>query len=119
MGSRGFGSDWEPWMMLSNAGTGPALNTQGGLFWPGGIGGGWRVLPTSVPASRDLPARLAIHHGHEVKWEQAVGYLRYTDLAGTEWQTHFRFEQNAAEQFSVTVTKIGKTSDLGESHYTV
>jgi len=103
--------------MLSNAGAGPALNTQGALFWHSGIGGGWQLLQTSVPAGRDLPARLEVHPGYEVRWEQAVGYLRYMDLAGTEWQTHFRYEQNAAGQFSVMVTKLGKTTDLGEPDY--
>ena len=117
--ARGFGTEFEWWMMLSNAGAGPAYNVRGGLFWKGGIGGGWELLPISVPSGRDVPARLEVHSGHEVKWAEAVGYLRYSDLAGTEWQTHFRYQQNTASQFFVEVTKFGKTGDLGEPHYVV
>lgn len=99
--SRVFGEDFEPWMMLSNAGAGPAYNTRGGLFWKGGIGGGWQLLPISIPAGRDLPAKLEVNRNYEVKWPKAVGYLLYSDLAGTEWQTHFRYRENKVGQLSV------------------
>jgi hypothetical protein len=109
----------EPWMVLSNAGAGPAYNVRGGLFWTGGIGGGWQLIPISVPAGRDLPVLLELRQGYDVKWQEVVGYLRYSDMAGTEWQTHFCFEQNTSGQYSVQITKVGKTIDLGEPHYTV
>jgi hypothetical protein len=107
----------EPWMMLSNAGTGPAYNVTGGLFWEGGIGGGWQLVPASVPAGRDIPASLETHAGFDVKWAEAIGYLRYLDLAGTEWQTRFRYRQNTSGQFSVEVLGYGKASKLGEPDY--
>ena len=113
-----MGDPWEPWMMLSNAGAGPAYNVTGGLFWYGGIGDGWQLVPTVVPAGRDIPTRLQMYAGHEVKWPEAIGYLRYLDLAGTEWQTHFRYRQNTGGQFSIEVTDVGKTSALGEPDYT-
>ena len=60
---------------------------------------------------------LETHVGHDVKWGEAIGYLRYLDLAGTEWQTHFRYRQNASGQYSVEVLGYDKTSKLGEPDY--
>lgn len=111
------GAEPEPWLMLSNAGAGPAYNVTGGLFWKGGIGGGWQLVPASVPAGRDIPANLETHVGYDVKWAEAIGYLRYLDLADTEWQTRFRYRQNASGQFSVEVLGYDKTSKLGEPDY--
>ena len=98
----------EPWLMLSNAGAGPAINIRGGLFWPGGIGGGWPVIPTSIGAGEHVPTKLETHAGYEVKWSEAVGYVRYTDLAETEWQTHFRYEQNTSGQYFSHGHEVGQ-----------
>jgi hypothetical protein len=107
----------EPWVMLSNAGAGPAINIRGGLYWHGGIGGGWQVVPTSIGAGEHIPTALETYPGQEVKWAEAEGYVSYSDLAGTEWQTRFRYRQNSAGQLSVEVTAVGKTRDLGEPQY--
>jgi hypothetical protein len=114
---RHMGEGVEPWMMLNNAGAGPAINIRGGLYWRGGIGGGWQVIPTSIGAGEHIPTNLEAHPGYEVKWPEAVGYLRYSDLAGTEWQTRFRYRQNTAGQYSAEVTAVGKTSNPGEPDY--
>jgi hypothetical protein len=112
-----MGDSPEPWMMLSNAGAGPAINIRGGLYWRGGIGGGWQVISSSIGAGEHVPTSLEAHAAYEVKWPEVVGYVRYLDLAETEWQTHFRYRQNAAGQYSVEVTRVGTTSDLGEPDY--
>ncbi len=114
-----MGESPEPWMMLSNAGAGPAINIRGGLYWRGGIGGGWQVVPTSIGAGEHIATALEKHVGQEVKWPEAEGYVSYSDLAGTEWQTRFRYRQNAAGQMSVEVLAVGRTSDLGEPQYAV
>lgn len=116
---RTMGSTMEPWMVLSNAGAGPAYNIRGAVFFPGGIGGGWRMIPTAIPAGQELPVLLEVHAGYEPDWANASGYLRYTDLAGTEWLTHFCFRRANTEQWSVEVTGVGKVETLGEPEYTL
>ena len=54
-----------------------------------------------------------MHAGHEVKWPEAIGYLCYLDLTGTEWQTRFRYRQNVGGQYSVEFIGYGKTAELG------
>jgi hypothetical protein len=106
-------------MMLSNAGSGPAYNVSGALYWPAGIGGGWQLVPASIPAGQRLPAVLTTHAGADVKWAEAQGYLRYTDLAGSEWLSHFRYRENPARQWWVEVRAVGKTSELGQPEYSL
>lgn len=117
LGEPAMGESPEPWMMLSNAGAGPAINIRGGLYWHGGFGGGWQFIPSSIGAGEHVPTKLEVHVGYEVKWSEAVGFVRYLDLAETEWQTHFRYRQDTAGQYSVEVIKVGKTSELGEPDY--
>jgi hypothetical protein len=112
-----IGASPESWMMLSNSGGGPAINIRGGLYWHGGFGGGWQVIPTSIGPGEHVPTNLERHAGQEVKWSEAVGYLRYSDLAGTEWQTRLRYRMNTDGQYAVEVTAVGKTSVLGEPDY--
>ena len=57
-------------------------------------------------AGREIPATLETHP-YEVKWPEAIGYLCYLDLAGTEWQTRFRYRQNTAGQYSVEFIAFG------------
>ena len=52
-----------------------------------------------------------------VNWASAVGYLRYHDLSGTEWQTHFRFRRDAEGNISVAILAAGETSQFGEPGY--
>lgn len=84
------------------------------MFWTGGIGGGWQLIPTAIPAGVQLPVNLETHAGYDVKWDEAEGYLRYVDLAGNQWQTQFRYRQNPKGQWWVEVLGVGKTEDLGE-----
>lgn len=111
-----------PWIRLSNAGAGPAYNVRGGLFWPHGIGGGVLIGPTTVPAGQPpvaVPLAGTNWTGREVDWVAATGYLRYTDLASTEWQTHFRFWVDPfSGQLAVEVVGVGRTAELGEPVYT-
>jgi hypothetical protein len=119
MHSRGFGAPADAWMALSNAGNGPAYNVRGAVFYPGGIGGGWQLVPTALAAGRELPVLLEEHPGYQPKWAEASGYLLYVDLARTEWQTHFRFHQKTTEQWWVEVLFVGKTEDLDTPRYTL
>jgi hypothetical protein len=110
----------EPWIMLSNAGSGPGYNVQGALYWPHGIGGGAPIVPTAIPAGQTSGAALSgLWTGLSVPWGAVHGYLRYTDLATTEWQTHFRYHQDRFGHWSVEVLDVGKTEDLGEPIYTL
>ncbi len=72
-----MGQPVEPWLMRMNAGAGPGYNVSGALYWRSGIGGGWQIIPTSIPAGRQLPSMMDVHPRYEVTWAEAVGYLRY------------------------------------------
>ena len=64
------------------------------------------LLPSSV---QDL----------RIPWGQVSGYILYTDLARTEWQTHFRYRMELSNTPWVDVVWVGKTSELGEPDYTL
>ena len=87
---------------------------SGALFWQAGIEAGWPILLSAISAGQQLDVYLTTFPGHLVKWSQALGYRRYTDLATTERQTHFRYQSNAGRQWWVEVLKVCKTSELGE-----
>jgi hypothetical protein len=50
-------------------------------------------------------------------WATAVGYLRYHDLGGTEWQTHFRFREDGYGNVRAETLAAGETSEYGEPEY--
>lgn len=47
-----------------------------------------------------------------------MGYLRYHDLNGTEWQTHFRVTADGVGNIRVEILVAEPTSKLGEPAYT-
>lgn len=59
--------------------------------------------------------------GGQTKPQQRSSFLRYTDSAGTEWQTHFAFAGTigllASPQLRVDLVGAGATADLGEPQY--
>jgi hypothetical protein len=115
----------EPWevqghrqsrIVLKNIGLGPAYNVSGGLYWLGGSGGGGGTASRAL-APGDQIETSAGPASSTINWPAAKGYLRYTDSAGEEWQTHFVF--NAVPDFGhiVKVLGFGTTRVLGEPRY--
>jgi hypothetical protein len=116
----------QPWVFLNNAGSGPGYSVRGALFWPNGIGGGAIIGPTAIPAGQTVYILLTGTNwaGLAIDWARVSGYIRYLDLAKTEWQTHFRylkdpFSESNRERWSVDVVEVGKTENLGEPVYTL
>ena len=105
-----------PHVLLQNAGAGPALNARGSLYWTGSAGGASALHPL-VLATNDQKWAKVVGEGAVVNWANAVGYLRYHDLSGTEWQTHFRFRRDAEGNISVAILAAGETSEFGEPGY--
>lgn len=52
-----------------------------------------------------------------MNWADAVGCLRYHDLGGVEWQTHFRFRADGAGNVRVEILAAGQTAEFGEPAY--
>ena len=105
-----------PHVLVQNVGTGPALNLRGSLYWTGGAGGASSLHPLVLAAGAQEYAKV-LGEGVEVNWGNAVGFLRYHDLGGIEWQTHFRFPRDAQANISVEVLAVGPTSEFGEPGY--
>ena len=101
---------------LKNVGLGPAYNVEGSIYWLGGAGGGARLQRTTLGAGESGRA-LALGEGIVINWPGAIGFLRYLDSAGTEWLTHFRYQEIQQVGIEVVVTEVGTTSDLGEPRY--
>jgi hypothetical protein len=102
-----------PHVLLQNAGAGPALNVRGSLYWTGGAGGASSLHPLVLAAGAEQLAKV-VGEGAKVNWAAAVGYLRYHDLSGTEWQTHFRFSRDGAGNIRVEILVAGETNAFGE-----
>jgi hypothetical protein len=105
--------DGMPQVTLKNAGVGPAMNVRGSLWWDGGASS---LHPQLLPPGDTVQARVTAA-GVAVDWSNAVGYLRYHDLGGAEWQTHFRFRTDGLGNVRVEVVAAGPTSKLGEPGY--
>lgn len=103
-------------VMLKNAGVGPAINVRGSLWWADSAGGASSLQPEILAPGDAVPARVTAE-GAVVDWSNASGYLRYHDLGGTEWQTHFRFRADEAGNIRVEVLIVGPTRTLGEPAY--
>ncbi len=101
---------------MTNAGAGPALNIRGALHWSGTAGAASSLHP-QVLAVGESGEALVLGEGIEVNWTNAVGYLRYHDLSGIEWQTHFRFRADGRGNISVQTLAVGRTSEFGEPGY--
>jgi len=52
-----------------------------------------------------------------INWGAASGFLRYSDSAGEDWQTHFRYRDTVGAGTAVDVLEVGRTSELGEPLY--
>lgn len=111
----------EPWeaqghrqsrIVVENIGLGPAYNVSGRLYWLGGSGGGGAIMSAALAPGDQLDTG-AGPTTSVINWPAAKGYLRYTDSAGEEWQTHFLF--NAVPDFGrlVKVFGFGRTRELG------
>jgi hypothetical protein len=113
---RGSQIEGIPHLVEKNAGAGPAMNVRGALYWTETAGGASQLHPQVLAVGEDSPA-LVLGEGIVVNWKNAVGYLRYHDLSGAEWQTHFRFHADGYGNVSVRVLAAGPTSDFGEPAY--
>jgi hypothetical protein len=105
-----------PHVLLQNSGTGPALNVRGALYWTGTAGDGSSLLPLVLSAGSEAWSKV-LGEGVVVNWANAVGYVRYHDLSGTEWQTHFRFREDGYGNVRAETLAAGKASDYGEPEY--
>ncbi len=88
---------------LKNGGRGPALNVRGSVIATGSDATAYeRELEAGTIAAGDLlDARLrqpGVQH-----WGSAKGVLRYSDLAGTEYETHFKGSLNIGNEIVLTV----------------
>jgi hypothetical protein len=106
-----------PHVLLLNAGAGPALNVRGALYWTETAGGGSSLHPLVLAAGLQDWAKVLGEEEVVVNWANAVGYLRYHDLSGTEWQTHFRFRQDGYGNVRAETLTAGPTSEYGEPAY--
>lgn len=109
-----------PVMLLKNGGSGPAFNVQGSLYWAGGAGGASAISQTALAAGDDAQVEI-LGEGIQVNFNAARGYLLYTDSAGIEWQTHFRYAGTvglmANGTLRVDILAAGRTTELGEPQY--
>lgn len=59
--------------------------------------------------------------GIKVNFNDARGYFRYTDSAGSEWQTHFRYsgERGIVQggRVQLDILQSAATNELGEPQY--
>jgi hypothetical protein len=101
---------------LKNTGLGPAYNVEGGLYWTGGAGGASSIMRTTLGPGDSKATRVA-GEGININWPAAIGFLRYRDSAGEEWQTHFRFRAVQGAGYDVEVVEVGTTKELGEPSY--
>ncbi len=79
-------------VLLVNSGTGPALNAHGVLYWEhkgSGISAGRKFYAGSISAGETLGARMSSPYAAGLAG--AVGYVRFIDLAETEWVAEFRY----------------------------
>ena len=99
-----------PDVLLQNSGTGPALNVRGALYWTETAGGASSLHPLVLKAGSEEWAKVTRgrRSGH---WAYAVGYLRYHDLSGTEWQTHFRFREDGYGNVRAETLAAGESSE--------
>ncbi len=107
-----------PHVFLKNAGSGAAINVRGFLWWTGTAEGAASLHPQVIGPGDEAPAQVVFALGADVNWGNAVGYVRYHDLRGTEWQTHYRFRYDGVGDRRVEILTVGSTEALGEPDYT-
>lgn len=111
-------------LQVTNVGTGPALNLYGSLFWSRDASAPTSSLSASALGRTALGAGRAgvmktTNDGVDPVWPTSLGFLRYRDVSGQEWQTHFRADTvNTGGSLAFFVVAIGKTSEYGLPQYT-
>jgi hypothetical protein len=105
-----------PHLELKNAGAGPAMNVRGFLWWTETPGGAAQLHP-QVLAAGDGAYVQVVAVGAAPNWTNAVGFLRYHDLTGTEWQTHFRCRVDGAGNRRIELIAVGRTKEFGDPAY--
>jgi hypothetical protein len=93
---------WHDVLPVKNGGPGVALNVWARLEWPAS-GDNVRTLATSLAPGDEVDLRLDSVGAPRTDWDNVTGRLIYTDIAGTAWQTDFRFDVAAANRRRVTV----------------
>jgi hypothetical protein len=106
----------EPHVELTNAGVGAAMNVRGFMWWSGDRSSSATLHPQVLAPGESAFARV-LGLGFAVNWGNAVGYLLYHDLTGTEWQTHFRFREDGYGNVRAETLIVGLTSEFGEPKY--
>ena len=104
-----------PHVRLQNSGAGTALNVRGSLFWTEREYSGSALQSLVLAPGSDRLAKVL--GAPEVNWRDAKGWLRYHDLHGIEWQTHFRFRADMYGEMRVETLLVGETSKLGVPAY--
>jgi hypothetical protein len=104
---------------IKNGGSGPAFNVNGGVYWTGTAGGASAMEATALAANEESTVVVSGTHGPN--FNNVRGYLRYTDAAGVEWQTHFEFAGTigvlAEPTLRLRIVGAGRTAELGEPQY--
>jgi hypothetical protein len=73
-------------------------------------------LERSILGAGESVNAVVLGSGLNINWGATTGFLRYRDSGGTEWLTHFRY-QEVFGGMEVVVTEVGTTSELGEPRY--
>lgn len=68
------GLQGSPHVLIRNAGTGPALNVRGSLYWKVTAGGASSLHPQVLAAGAEVAAKV-LGDGIRVHWATVVGYL--------------------------------------------
>jgi hypothetical protein len=109
-----------PYVVLKNGGAGPAFNVKGAIYWTNGAGGASSLAQTALAAGEDESVRV-LGEGIRVDFNNARGYVRYTDSTGRGWQTHFRYTGTAglivSGTLNVEILVSDATDALGEPQY--
>jgi hypothetical protein len=109
-----------PYIVAKNGGAGPAFNVQGSIYWGGDTASSGAFAPTALAAGEEENVRVR-GEGITVDFNNARGFLRYTDSAGVEWQTHFRYTGALGlvkdGTMQVRILTSGTTAELGEPQY--
>lgn len=93
---------------------------RGAIYWSGSAGGGSSTQQTALAPGEDEEVRI-IGEGIQVNFNNARGYIRYTDSTGLEWQTHFAYAGDMGHvvpgSLRVDIMATATTEELGEPRY--
>lgn len=96
-------------LVVGNAGTGPAVNTRAFVWWPADRA---MTRTAHVPAGEG-GAELSLDWAEGDWFFPSRGYLKYLDLGGAEWQTHFELHEGGI----AVVIYVGPSEKLGQPQY--